>query len=186
MGRVFQRITRNVPLKAIFVVAGLLFLGTSLFAQSDGAKAAPPTCGAEIPTGVRVIRMPEADQHSVTVSDFSVLASTGAETYDLSMQIKNRTGKWCITSLALTYVFGDARGQEWTANEYPAVMNFKTKAELAPSVKTVKASVSSKAPAANVGMAPGKDQRRVVFDVYNYIQPRPTGFLMGFILFPHK
>jgi len=182
MGRIFQRLTHNVPLKAIFVVAGLLFLGASVFAQSDGAKAAPPTCGAEIPTGVRVIRMPETDQHSVTISDFGVSASTSGETYDLSMQIKNGTGKWCITSLALTYVFGDARGQEWTANEYPAVMNFKAKAELAPSVKTVKASVSSKAPAANVGMAPGKDQRRVVFDVYNYIQPRPAGFFDGFHL----
>ena len=68
------------------------------------------------------------------------------------------------------------------ANEYPAVMNFKTKAELAPSIKTVKASVSSKAAAANVGMAPGKDQRRVVLDVYNYIQPRPTGYFDGFHL----
>ena len=119
MGRIFQRITRNAPLKAIFVVAGLLFLATSVFAQSDGAKAVPSTCGAEIPTGVRVIRMPEADQHSVTISDFGVSASAGAETYDLSMQIKNGTGKWCITSLALTYVFGDARGQEWPRTNIP-------------------------------------------------------------------
>ena len=182
MVRTFQRITRAVSRKPVFLLAGLLFLAASLSAQSDGAKAAPPTCGTEIPTGVRVIRMPEADQRSVTASDFGVSASTTAETYDLSMQIKNGTGKWCITSMALTYVFGDARGQEWTANEYPAVMNFKTKAELAPSVKTVKAAVSSKPPAANVGMAPGKDQRRVVFDVYNYIQPRPAGYFDGFHL----
>jgi hypothetical protein len=34
----------------------------------------------------------------------------------------------------------------------------------------------------SVGMAPGKDEKRVVFDLYNYIQPRPTGFFDGFHL----
>lgn len=168
--------------KTMLLLAGGLLLGTALHAQAGGGKTAPPACGTEIPTGVRVVKVPDADLHNVTVSDFSVSPSKNTQTYDLSMQVKNGTDKWCITSLAVTYVFGDARGQEWTANEYPAVMNFKTQSDSPAPAKAAKP-VSLKLPAAPaVGMPPGQDRRRIVFDVYYYIQPRPTGFFDGFHL----
>ena len=166
----------------MFVAAGFLFSAASVSAQSIVAKSAPPACGTEIPTGVRVVKVPDADLHNVTLSDFSVSPSKNTQTYDLSMQVKNGTDKWCITSLAVTYVFGDARGQEWTANEYPAVMNFKTQSDAPAPAKAAKP-VSLKLPAAPaVGMPPGQDRRRIVFDVYYYIQPRPSGFFDGFHL----
>ena len=106
-------------------------------------------------------------------------AAKDPQTYDLSMQIKNGTDNWCITSMSVTYVFGDARGQEWTANEYPAVMQFKAGSK---SAQPAKAGKPGAEPVPDVGMPPGKDQRRTLSDVYNYIQPRPTGYFDGFHL----
>jgi hypothetical protein len=167
---------RNSTCSAALVFA-LIFFASGAHGQSSGAQ---PTggCAAEIPTGVKVIRVPDAEQKKVTVSDFSVSPAKDPETYDLSMHIKNGTDNWCITSLAVTYVFGDARGQEWTANEYPAVTQFKIGSKSAPP-KTGK---TAPEPLANVGMPPGKDERRTLSDVYNYIQPRPTGYFDGFHL----
>jgi hypothetical protein len=183
MAKIISRKSISLPMfLAMSLAAAFLLAPASLRAQAEASKSAPPTCGTQIPTGVRVVRMPDTDQRSVAISDFSISASKSAQTYDLSMQIKNGTNKWCITSLALTYVFGDARGQEWTANEYPAVMNFKAQPDLPPPSKPGKASASLNAPAPNVGMPPGKDEKRMVFNVYDYIQPRPTGFFDGFHL----
>jgi hypothetical protein len=177
-----HQITRILLRNATLLAGVVLLVAVSVPAQSTGAKAAPPACGTEIPTGLRVIKLPDAEQHKVTISDFSISASKDTQTYDLSMQIKNGTTAWCITSLAFTYVFGDARGQEWTANEYPSVVNFKEKSNSPPSAKTVKASLSLNQPAPKVGMPPGKDQRRTVFNVYDYIDPHPAGFFDGFHL----
>ena len=131
--------------------------------------------------GVKVIRLPEGEQHRVTVSEFSLSASKDAATYDLSMRIKNGTDSWCITSLALTYLLGDARGQEWLANEYPAVMEFKTQIPPVVGKRGKTASGVNSAPH-SVGLAPGTDEKRVVFDLYDYIQTRPTGYFDGFHL----
>ena len=98
---------------------------------------------------------PEAAQ--ATISDFSVSANKDPHTYDLSMQIKNGTTAWCITSMAFTYVFGDARGQEWTANEYPSVVNFKEKSNSPPSAKTVKASLLPEPASAQRRYASGQE-----------------------------
>lgn len=125
--------------------------------------------------------MPEDQQHKVALSDFSVLTSKDPDTYNLAMDVKNGTDGWCITSLGVTYVFGDARGQEWTANEYPAVLNFKEHADSPQPVKKGKMSVPPP-PAPNVGMPPGKDEKRVLMNVYDYIEPRPEGFFDGFHL----
>ena len=167
---------------ATVLACALLLLVPVVHAQAAGAKSNPPACGAEIPTGVRVIKLPDAEQRKVTISDFSVSPSKDPQSYDLSMQVKNGTDTWCITSLAFTYVFGDARGQEWVANEYPSVMNFKEKLDSPQPAKTVKASLSLNQPAPKVGMPPGKDQRRTVFNVYGYIEPHPTGYFDGFHL----
>jgi hypothetical protein len=160
------------------LIFGVFLLAGAVRAQSGVAK---PTaaCAAEIPTGVKVVRVPDAEQKEVTLSDFSVSAAKDPETYDLSMHIKNGTDNWCITSLAVTYVFGDARGQEWTANEYPAVMQFKAGSKSAQPPKTGKPAPE---PVPDVGMPPGKDERRTLSDVYSYIQPRPSGYFDGFHL----
>src|SRR5579872_396558 len=158
-------------------MCALLFVNVTR-AQSSGAKPSG-SCAAEIPTGVKVVRVPDMEQKKVTVSDFSISPAKDPETYDLSMQIKNGTDNWCVTSLAVTYVFGDARGQEWTANEYPAVTQFKTGSKSAQAAKTAKPTPE---PAPDVGMPPGKDERRILADVYNYIQPRPSGYFDGFHL----
>ena len=149
--------------------------------HAQGKDPGGASCATEIPVGVKVIRLPEGEQHRVTVSEFSLSASKDAATYDLSMRIKNGTDSWCITSLALTYLLGDARGQEWLANEYPAVMEFRTQPPplLVKGGKT--ASGVNSAPH-SVGLAPGTDEKRVVFDLYDYIQTRPTGYFDGFHL----
>jgi hypothetical protein len=163
-------------------LAGLMFalvlFLSGVRAQSGNAK---PTsgCAAEIPTGVKVVQVPDAQQKKVTLSEFSVSPAKDPETYNLSMQVKNGTDNWCITSLAVTYVFGDARGQEWTANEYPAVMEFKTGSKPAEPAKTGKPVPQ---PVPDMGMPPGKEERRTLSDVYNYIQPRPKGHFDGFHL----
>ena len=156
------------------------FLLCAASGYGQGKETGGGKCVAEIPVGVRVIRLPEAEQHRVTISEFSLSASKDAATYDLSMRIKNGTESWCITSLALTYLLGDARGQEWLANEYPAVMEFKTR----PSPGLVKGKSASGLSAAlhSVSLAPGGDEKRVVFDLYDYIQPRPSGYFDGFHL----
>jgi len=156
------------------------FLLCAASSYGQGREAGGGSCIAEIPTGVRVTRLPEAEQRRVTVSEFSLSASNDAATYDLSMRIKNGTDSWCITSVALTYLLGDARGQEWLANEYPAVMEFKTQPSPGP-VKRKTASGLNSAPH-SVSLAPGGDEKRVVFDLYDYIQPRPSGYFDGFHL----
>jgi hypothetical protein len=111
---------------AILFVLSLLLGVASAHAQAKPAKAAPASCAGEIPFGVKVVRLPDVEQKKVTISDFTVSANNDAVTYDLAMHIKNGSTSWCLTSLAITYVLGDARGQEWIASEYPAVMEFKT------------------------------------------------------------
>jgi hypothetical protein len=98
------------------------------------------------------------------------------------MQVKNGTDNWCITSFALRYSFGDARGQEWIANEYPAVMGFRTELGATQPVKVSKSAAAVNSAVHSVGIAPGRDEKRVVFDLYDYIQPRPTGYFDGFHL----
>jgi hypothetical protein len=163
----------------ILLLLALLLCAFSGHAQKGNANTGSTGCTDEIPFGVTVIRLPEAEQHKVTVSDFRVSANKDATTYDLAMRIKNGTDNWCITSLSLTYVLGDARGQAWLANEYPAVMEFKGPPDSPPPVKGSKAMPAKAAPR-NVGMTPGQDEKRVVSDLYNYIHPRPTGYFDGF------
>ena len=163
----------------LVLLPALLLCAAPGRAQNNDPSGA--SCASEIPVGVKVVRLPEAEQHKVTVSEFSLSANKDAATYDLSMRIKNGTDSWCITSLALTYLLGDARGQEWLANEYPAVMEFRTQPPplLVKGGKT--ASGVNSAPH-SVGLAPGRDEKRVVFDLYDYIQTRPTGYFDGFHL----
>ena len=173
----------------------LALLALLLFAASAHPQAKPPAaakpCTGEIPFGVKVVRLPDAEQKKVTLSDFSVSAREDVMTYDLAMRIKNGSATWCITSLAITYVLGDARGQEWVANEYPAVMQFTTHVASADDKSNEKSSdkaddkpkdAKPKTPPHGVGMPPGKEEKRIVFDLYNYIQPRPMGLFDGFHL----
>ena len=170
----------------MLALSAFLLCVASSHAQKNDANAVPISCANEIPVGVKVIRVPEADQHKVVISDFGVSASKDAPTYDLAMRIRNGTDTWCITSFALTYLFGDARGQEWVANEYPAAMEFRAQFDTPAPGKGHKPSPSASSAARGVGLAPGKDQKRVVFDLYNYIQPRPTGNFDGFHLISAK
>ena len=149
-------------------------------AQAADSKPLPTTCTDQIPTGVKVTRVPEAEQHKVAISDFSLSESKDPQTYDLVMQVKNGTDNWCITSLGVTYVLGDARGQEWTANEYPAVVEFKAPPE--PPKPGHKTKAAADLPAHSIGMAPGDDEKRLLPDLYSYIQPRPSGYFDGFHL----
>jgi hypothetical protein len=166
----------------MLLLAALLLCTASLRAQGGGGTLGPTSCRNEIPVGVKIIRLPEAEQRKVTISDFSVSASTEAATYDLAMRIKNGTDNWCITSLALTYLLGDARGQEWHANEYPTVMEFKAPPDSAASLKGRKSTPVVKSVPHSVGLIPGQDEKRVVSDLYNYIQLRPGGYFDGFHL----
>ena len=163
----------------LVLLPALLLCAAPGRAQNNDPSGA--SCASEIPVGVKVVRLPEAEQHRVTVSEFSLSASKDAATYDLSMRVKNGTDSWCITSLALTYLLGDARGQEWLANEYPAVMEFKTQISPVIGKRGKTASGVNSAPH-SVGLAPGTDEKRVVFDLYDYIQTRPTGYFDGFHL----
>jgi hypothetical protein len=165
-------------------LAFALFLGVPCAFAQGADPAGPNTCDKEIPTGVRVVRIPEADQHKLTISDFSVSTDHDAASYNLTMQVKNGTDNWCVTSLAVTYLFGDARGQEWTANEYPTVLKFKaeTDSKSKPANTQKAASAAGSVPPHNVGIAPGADEKRTVFNIYNYIDSHPTGLFDGFHL----
>jgi hypothetical protein len=171
-------ILRNTML----LLSALLFCIASAHAQGKDASALPTSCGNEIPVGVKIVRLPDAEQHKVAISELSVSAGKDAPTYDLAMRIKNGTDNWCITSFGLTYLLGDARGQEWLANEYPAVVEFKTQPAKPAVVKAGKTSPAAASAAHSIGMAPGGDEKRVVFDLYDYIQVRPTGYFDGFHL----
>jgi hypothetical protein len=166
---------------AILFVLSLLLGVASAHAQAKPAKAAPASCAGEIPFGVKVVRLPDVEQKKVTISDFTVSANNDAVTYDLAMHIKNGSTSWCLTSLAITYVLGDARGQEWIASEYPAVMEFKTHLPVPDDKSKDGKSKPVQAPH-GVGMPPGHEEKRIVFDLYNYIQPRPMGLFDGFHL----
>jgi hypothetical protein len=171
-GRAARDAMKNVALLALT----LLFCASAAGAQ--GTATGNLTCPNEIPTGVKIVRLPATDQAKITVSDFSLATTKDDAGYDLTMRIKNNTENWCVTSLALAYSFGDARGQEWVANEYPAVKRFTTKPHSPLPVKGEKF-VSSSSPH-SVGLNPRQDETRVLFDIYDYIQPRPTGTFDGF------
>jgi hypothetical protein len=170
------------PRRALFLALALVLGVSCAFAQEPNA-AGSATCGKEIPTGVKVVRIPEADQHKLTISDFSISANHDAASYDLTMQVKNGTDNWCVTSFAVTYLFGDARGQEWTANEYPTVLQFKSEPDSTPrAAKPRKPASSANLISHDMGMAPGGNEKRTVFNVYNYIDSHPKGLFDGFHL----
>jgi hypothetical protein len=162
------------------VLSVLAFVLCAVSARAQASDASKPACPTEIPVGVKVVKLPEAEVHKVAISDFALSTSKDGATYNLAMRIKNGTADWCITSLAFAYSFEDARGQEWTAHEYPAVQRFTTKPAPDPASKPKKA--ASEAPKHSVGLSPGQDENRVVFDVYDYIQPRPLEVFDGFHL----
>jgi len=171
--------------RVLLATAALLLCGASAHAQAKPAAASKAPCTGEIPFGVKVARLPDAEQKKVALSEFSVSAREDPMTYDLAMRVKNGSATWCVTSLAITYTLGDARGQEWVANEYPAVMAFTTHlASADDKAKNDKAkdAKTKPAPPHAVGMPPGKEEKRIVFDLYNYIQPRPMGLFDGFHL----
>lgn len=173
----------KITLRNILVLLpALLLCSVSSHAQGRAATAGPASCANEIPVGVKVIRLPDAEQHKVTLSDFSVSASKDTATYDLAMRIKNGTDNWCITSFGFTYLLGDARGQQWLANDYPAVMGFKTQLDSPVRAKEGKTAPAAHSVPHSVGMAPGRDEKRVVFDLYDYIDTHPTGYFDGFHL----
>ncbi len=163
----------------------LLLCTASAHAQAKPANAAKPSCAGEIPFGVKVVRLPDSEQKKVSLSDFSVSTRQDAMTYDLAMSVKNGSATWCVTSLAITYSFGDARGQEWVANEYPAVLSFTTHLPAGDDKSKdgkAKDAKAKPAPPHTVGMPPGHEEKRTMFDVYFYIQPRPMGLFDGFHL----
>jgi hypothetical protein len=180
--RPFPKRLPKLTVPSAILAAGLVLCPISANARAADSKPLPTTCTDQIPTGVKVTRVPEAEQHKVTISDFNVTPSKDPQTYDLAMQVKNGTDNWCITSLGVTYVLGDARGQEWTANEYPAVVEFKAPPETPKPGSAHKAKTGANLPAHSIGMAPGDDEKRLLSDLYSYIQPRPTGYFDGFHL----
>ena len=162
--------------KTLLSVMAVLVCAVSVQAQvTDTSKL---VCPDEIPAGIRVIRLPDAEQQKVVVSDFSVAVNKDTS-YDLTMNIMNGSDSWCVTSLGIAYLFEDARGQEWVANEYPAVKRFTMKADAPVPPKGQKSAAPSPAPH-SVGLMPGQDETRVLFDVYFYIQPRPVEHFDGF------
>ena len=161
-------------------LALVAFLLCAVCARAQANDPSKVACPSEIPVGVKVVKLPEAEARKVAVSDFALSTSKDSATYNLAMRIKNGTADWCITSLTLVYSFEDARGQEWIAHEYPAVQRFATKPAPDPAAKPKKA--ASEAPKHSVGLSPGQDENRVVFDVYDYIQPRPLEIFDGFHL----
>ena len=174
----------TLPLLALLLCAAPTPTNAQAKPPAPSAAASKGVCTGEIPFGVKVVRLPDAEQKKVLISDFSVSPNKDTMTYDLSMRVKNGSA-WCLTSLAITYVLGDARGQEWTANEYPAVMAFTTQApSTGDKAKPEDKAKSDKVKAVPhpVGMPPGREEKRTVFDLYNYIQPRPTGLFDGFHL----
>jgi hypothetical protein len=168
--------------RAAFLALALFLGAPRTFAQEPNA-AGSAACGKEIPTGVKVVRIPDADQRKLTISDFGISTDHDAATYDLSMQVKNGSDNWCVTSFAITYLFGDARGQEWTANEYPTVLQFKSQLGAEPRAAKARKPASSTNPISHdMGMAPGGNEKRTVFNVYNYIESHPSGLFDGFHL----
>jgi len=165
---------------ALALLPAVLLCGLSTYGQ--GKEATGGGCVSEIPVGVKVIKLPDAEQRRVTISEFSLSTNKDAATYDLGMRVKNGTDSWCVTSLGLTYLLGDARGQQWLANEYPAVLEFRTQPPLPPGRAKAKTVSAASLPAHGVSLSPGEDEKRVVFDLYDYIQPRPSGFFDGFHL----
>ena len=161
------------------ILSALAFVLCAVCARAQANDPSKIACPSEIPVDVKVVKLPEAEAHKVAVSDFALTRKDGA-TYNLAMRIKNGTADWCITSLTFVYSFEDARGQEWTAHEYPAVQRFTTKPAPDPAAKPKKA--ASEGPKHSVGLSPGQDENRVVFDVYDYIQPRPLEIFDGFHL----
>lgn len=167
----------RAPRKPLWLLLAAMLCAGAGHAQAKNPGSAAKGCKDEIPFGVTVVKLPEAEQKKVAISDFSVSESKDPMSYDLAMHIKNGSS-WCLTSLAITYSFGDARGQQWTANEYPAVMEFRTEP-----VRTSPLPKGSKPPAPHgVGMPPGQEEKRMLFNVYNYIKERPTGYFDGFHL----
>jgi hypothetical protein len=184
--RLHRRATVSLRCAAFaLLTAALLLASSSVHAQARPAPAAKPGCTGEIPFGVKVVRLPDAEQKKVVVSEFSVSPREDAMTYDLAMRVSNGSA-WCLTALAITYVLGDARGQEWVANEYPAVMQFTTRLPTSEDQSADKSGdkpkAKPKAPPHAVGMPPGHEEKRIVFDIYDYIQPRPSGLFDGFHL----
>jgi hypothetical protein len=175
----------TLPLLALLLCAAPANAQAKPPAATASAPAAKGICTGDIPFGVKVVRLPDAEQKKVLIADFSVSPNKDTMTYDLAMRVKNGSATWCLTSLAITYVLGDARGQEWTANEYPAVVAFTTQAPSAgdkPKPEDKAKADKAKAVPHAVGMPPGHEEKRTLFDLYNYIQPRPTGFFDGFHL----
>ena len=167
----------TTAVRTILAVLALMLCAPSARAQAnDAGKLA---CATEIPVGVRVVKLPEGELHKVAVSDFALSTSKDVTTYNLAMRVKNGTADWCITSFTLAYKFQDARGQEWIAYEYPAVKRFSAKPP-DPAPKPKKG--AAEGPKHSVGLSPGQDEDRVVFDVYDYIQPRPLEVFDGFHL----
>jgi hypothetical protein len=160
------------------VLSVVAFLLCATSAQAQGAAKSKLACPSEIPAGVKIIRLPATDHSKVTVSDFKLAMTKDSAGYDLTMRIKNGTDNWCITSFGFTFSLGDARGQEWVANEYPAVKRFTMKLDLPEPVNGQKSAPSSATH--GVGLNPGQDETRVLFNIYDYIQPRPSGTFDGF------
>jgi hypothetical protein len=156
------------------ILCALAFVLCAVSAKAQASDAGKLACSNEIPVGVKVVKLPETEVHKVTVSDFALSTSKDGATYDLAMRVKNGTADWCVTSFAFAYSFEDARGQEWRAYEYPAVKRFTTKPQPDPAPKPKKG--ATEGPKHSVGLSPGQDENRVVFDMYDYIQPRPSRF----------
>jgi hypothetical protein len=177
---------KTLPLLALLLCATPAHAQAKPPAAPTPAPAAKGVCTGDIPFGVKVVRLPDPEQKKVLIADFSISPNKDAVTYDLAMRVKNGSTTWCLTSLAITYVLGDARGQEWTANEYPAVMAFTTHSpstgDKAKPEDKAKADKAKAAAPHGVGMPPGQEEKRIMFDLYNYIQPRPTGLFDGFHL----
>jgi hypothetical protein len=177
LGVCVSTMTTTAARTILAVLALMLFAFSARAQANDAGKLA---CSNEIPVGVRVVKLPAAELHNVAVSDFALSTGKDGATYNLAMEVKNGTADWCITSFTLAYKFQDARGQEWTAYEYPAVTRFTTKPATDPAVKPKKP--IREGPKHSVGLSPGQDESRVVFDVYDYIQPRPLEIFDGFHL----
>jgi hypothetical protein len=67
------------------ILSALAFVLCAVSAKAQANDAGKLACSNEIPAGVKVVKLPEAELHQVTVSDFALSSSKDGATFNLGM-----------------------------------------------------------------------------------------------------